>query len=53
MLGEVIAPYVKDEKSRGHVLAKRMEKHMDELFTFVEYPGCPSENNAAERAIRP
>ena len=53
MLGEVIALYVKDEKSTQHVLSKRMEKYMDELFTFVEYPGCPSENNAAERAIRP
>jgi hypothetical protein len=30
-----------------------MNNFMDELFTFVEYPGCPSENNAAERAIRP
>ena len=52
-LGEVIAPYLEDKASAGHVLAKRMNKHMDELFTFVEYPGCPSENNPAERAIRP
>lgn len=36
-----------------HVLAKRVEKHLNELFTFVQYPGCPSDNNAAERAIRP
>ena len=52
-LGEMIAPYLADKNSVGHVLAKRMNKHMDELFTFIEYPGCPSENNAAERAVRP
>lgn len=52
-LGNVIAPYVADTGSPQHVLAKRMDKFMDELFTFVEYPGCPSENNAAERAVRP
>ncbi len=23
------------------------------MFTFVEYPGVPLENNAAERALRP
>jgi len=53
ILGKVITPYIQDQNSAGHVLSKRMDKHMDELFTFVEYPGCPSENNAAERAIRP
>lgn len=52
-LGKIIAPYVQDKGSVQHVLAKRMNSYMDELFTFVEYPGCPSENNAAERAIRP
>jgi transposase len=35
------------------VLAQRIEKFLPELFTFVEYPEVPSENNAAERAIRP
>jgi hypothetical protein len=53
MLGKIIAPYMEDKESIQHVLAKRMTNYMDELFTFVEYPGCPSENNAAERAIRP
>ena len=33
--------------------AERMEWFMGELFTFVECPEVPSENNAAERAIRP
>jgi len=35
------------------VLAQRIERFVAELFTFVEYPQVPSENNAAERAIRP
>ena len=35
------------------VLAQRIERFLPELFTFVEYPQVPSENNAAERAIRP
>ena len=46
-------PYLKNESLPQHVLAKRVEKHLGELFTFVQYPGCPSGNNAAERAIRP
>ena len=35
------------------VLAKRILRFEAELFTFVEYPYVPSENNAAERAVRP
>jgi transposase len=35
------------------VLAERLMRFTPELFTFVEYPGVPSENNAAERAVRP
>ena len=35
------------------VLAKRILQFDAELFTFVEYPYVPSENNAAERAVRP
>jgi hypothetical protein len=46
-------PYLKNESLPQQVLAKRVEKHLGELFTFVQYPGCPSGNNAAERAIRP
>ncbi len=46
-------PYVKNESAPQRVLAERIEKHLGELFTFVQYPGCPSGNNAAERAIRP
>ena len=34
-------------------LAKRLWKHTDELFTFLDYPEVPSDNNLAERMIRP
>ena len=46
-------PYIKNESAPQRVLAERIDKHLGELFTFVEYPGCPSGNNAAERSIRP
>ena len=46
-------PYVGVKSAPQRVLAERMERFIDELFTFVRYPGVPSENNAAERAIRP
>ena len=34
-------------------LAKRVLRHMDELFLFVLYPDLPSDNNLAEGALRP
>lgn len=34
-------------------LAKRLWKHTDELFTFLEVPAVPYDNNLAERMIRP
>lgn len=34
-------------------LAERLLRFEPELFTFVEHPFVPSDNNAAERAIRP
>jgi hypothetical protein len=46
-------PYLGVQNAPQRVLAERMEWFMGELFTFVEYPEVPSENNAAERAIRP
>lgn len=35
------------------VLSKRVESFLSELFVFVERPEVPSENNAAERSVRP
>lgn len=34
-------------------LAKRLLRHCDSLFTFLDYPEVPYENNHAERMIRP
>jgi transposase len=34
-------------------LSKRLLKHKDQIFTFLDVPGVPSDNNRAERAIRP
>ncbi len=34
-------------------LAKRLRRHWDYLFTFLDKPDVPFENNFAERAIRP
>lgn len=35
------------------VLCKRLLQFESELYTFVEFPHIPSENNAAERSVRP
>jgi transposase len=34
-------------------LAKRLRRHWDHLFTFLDKPDVPFDNNLAERAIRP
>jgi transposase len=34
-------------------LVRHMEKHFDELFTFLFMPGVAGENSEAERAMRP
>jgi len=46
-------PYVGVKTAVQRVLAERMEEFIGELFTFVDNPAVPSENNAAERAVRP
>lgn len=45
-------PYVKRDVPQ-RILSERIEEFLPELFVFVECPEVPSENNAAERAIRP
>jgi transposase len=45
-------PYART-KAKQSVLAERIMRFANELFTFVEFPQVPSHNNAAERAIRP
>jgi hypothetical protein len=44
------AEYVDADATR---LAKRLNRHIDDLFTFLDYPDVPFENNLAERMIRP
>jgi transposase len=34
-------------------LMKRLRRYRDALFTFLDHPGVPSDNNHAEREIRP
>jgi transposase len=34
-------------------LAKRLRKHQDSLFVFLERPGVEATNNLAEREVRP
>ena len=36
-----------------HRLLKRLKKHRDSLFTFLDEPNVPPDNNRAEREIRP
>jgi len=44
------ADYADPDASR---LAKRLLKYCDGLFTFLDHPAVPFENNLAERMIRP
>jgi len=46
-------PYLTAKNAPQRVLSQRMERFLGELFTFVQCPEVPSENNAAERAVRP
>lgn len=49
----VLATPYPDANLPQSTLCKRLLQFESELFTFVEYPEVPSQNNAAERAIRP
>ena len=50
---KVCKPHVGTKNAVQRVLAERMTNFIGELFAFVSCPEIPSENNAAERAIRP
>jgi hypothetical protein len=54
-LTALVEPYWEADKQTypQATLARRAGIFMNELFTFVEYPDVPDDNNAAERAIRP
>jgi hypothetical protein len=34
-------------------LIKRLRRHQNDLFTFLDQPGVPFDNNTAERGVRP
>lgn len=48
-------PYLDADSSEvpHATLARRIGMFLSELFTFVEFPDVPDDNNAAERSIRP
>ena len=46
-------PYAQDPAAAQGNLCRRIERHIKELFVFVAAPGMPSDNNAAERSLRP
>ncbi len=50
-LAELIATPWEDGHARR--LVKRLRRHRNELFTFLDHDDVPFENNHAERAIRP
>jgi len=41
------------EDSQAKRLIKRLRRHRNDLFTFLDQAGVPFDNNLAERAIRP
>lgn len=41
------------ENRHARRLVKRLRRHQAELFTFLSHPEVPSDNNHAEREIRP
>lgn len=50
-LEELIATTWEEPNARR--LTKRLKRHKKELFTFLDQPGVPFDNNLAERSIRP
>jgi transposase len=41
------------EDKQAKRLVKRLRRHREDLFTFLDQPGVPFDNNHAERIIRP
>jgi hypothetical protein len=50
-LTALVAHPWKDSQARR--LVKRLRRHQNDLFTFLDQPDVPLDNNEAERAIRP
>jgi transposase len=47
-----VKPYLKQKSHPFHILAKRIDYYLDELFTFVLDQQLEATNNVAERAVR-
>jgi transposase len=45
--------YAQVKNDPCQAMAKRLLRHIDELYQFVLYPYVPADNNLAERALRP
>lgn len=45
-------PYL-DSQTPQAKLSRRIDRYIKELFVFVSEPGVPSDNNSAERSLRP
>ncbi len=45
--------YAAVKKHPCQALAKRLLRHLDELYQFVLHPEVPADNNLAERTLRP
>jgi transposase len=41
------------QNAHARRLVKRLRRHAQELFTFLDHPEVPFDNNHAERMIRP
>lgn len=50
LLGLLSQPW---EQKHARRLVKRLRRHSAELFTFLDHPEAPFDNNHAERQIRP
>ena len=48
--GLIVHPW---QNRHARRLIKRLRRHAGELFTFIDHPEVPFDNNHAERAIRP
>ena len=49
---ELCQPFL-DQEVPQRVLCQRIQRFLEQLFTFVVDPNVPPDNNAAERAVRP
>ena len=45
--------YAQVKNDPCQAMAKRLLRHLDELYQFVLHPTVPADNNLAERALRP